>query len=165
MVSRGFKAPQEWTLPEINRGVAKIQRRISELQGLLDNNVRYDDQRASNLELEIPATIEDVFGTSSRESNECSRIRLRSRILSEGTHESAGAASVRQQSEFVRRVNDTIVKLQGIIKRLDEKREDFRKRPKCNQIYQNLDYCLADGTFLVALSYDPDAPTLRQSNI
>lgn len=162
---RPFQSPRDWTFADINRGIAKIQRRIADLQALLDNNIRHDDQTVKNLELEIRATIEDVFGKESREYDEFSSVRLRSQIISEGFYESANAAEIRKRNEFTRLVHDYVLKLQRLVKRLDEKKDDFRKCPKCSCTYQNLDYCLDDGTCLVALSYDPDSPTLLRPNV
>ncbi len=59
-----FESSQEWTLEEINRGIAKLHRRMQELQESLDNKIKYDDPTVTNLELAIPATIEDVFAAS-----------------------------------------------------------------------------------------------------
>jgi len=157
-----IQSSQGWTLEEINRGIAKLKRRIGELQVLLDTQVKYEDPLVRNAELEIPTTIEDVFGEESREYEEYSYVRLRSEILSKSAHETAPAAEQRNQSEFIHRVHEIMVRLQGLVKRLEEKKEDFKKCPKCHRTYPNFDYCLEDGTFLVSLSYDPDSPTLSQ---
>ena len=96
-MSGRLESSQERTLEEINRGIAKLHRRMQELQESLDNKIKYDDPTVTNLELAIPATIEDVFGKGSTEHKEFSYVRLRSEIISVGAHESEIAAENRKQ--------------------------------------------------------------------
>jgi hypothetical protein len=155
--------PKDWTLAAITRGIQKLQLRIRDLDELAGANVSYKDPRVDPLESEIAATIEDVFGTGSRENRENSYVR----IYHSGPTRRAAFNEPRQlieqrsQEYFSMGVDEVREKLRGLIKRLEEKMDDFRRCPKCNWTFRNEDYCTQDGSPLVALSYNPDAPTLR----
>ena len=68
---------------------------------------------------------------------------------------------IENKNEITKRVHEYTVKLQGLVKRLEEKKEDFKKCPKCNRSYSRLNYCIEDGALLVGLSYDSECPTLN----
>jgi hypothetical protein len=151
---------KEWTLAGITRGIEKLQLRLSEVEALASDKVSRKDPRVPVLESEIAATIEDVFGTGSRENKEHSYVRISHQGVS-FRNESEYESDQRFSEYFRIGIAEKVEMLRGLIKRLDEKKLDFRRCPKCNWTFRDLDYCTQDGTPLVALSYDPDAPTLR----
>lgn len=58
---------REFTPEEIQRGVAKLKRRIEEAKALAADKVRFNDQRIRNVEHAIRDTILEVFGGNSPE--------------------------------------------------------------------------------------------------
>lgn len=61
---------KRFTVIEIERGIAKLRRRIDEVQALKEKRVRYDDQAVRNAEFNIRETIREVFGDASAEYDE-----------------------------------------------------------------------------------------------
>ena len=155
--------PKEWTLAEVERGITKLRRRMSDVESLGSESIAHDDPRVGPLESEIVATIEDVFGTESREHREHRYVSISYSGPTQRAafNESAYVIQQRSQAYFQEGVKETLQMLQGLIRRLEEIKEDFRKCPKCNFTYRNLDYCTQDGTPLVSLSFDPEATTLQ----
>jgi len=134
--------PIDWTLAGINRGIEKLKLRFDEVDQLEHNQVRYDNPKKAALESEIAATIEDVFGTGSRENREHSYVRISYSGPTQRAafNESQHVIEQRSQAYFLRGIAETREMLAGLIKRLEEKRLDFRRCPKCNFTYRNLDY-------------------------
>jgi hypothetical protein len=155
--------PKEWTLTAITRGIEKLQRRLDELNQLETDQVQFDDPKKEALESEIAATIENVFGTGSREHREHEYVSISPSgpVRIARFNEPRYITEQRNQSNFLKGIAETREMLAGLLRRLEEKKLDFRRCPKCNATYRDLDYCTQDGTPLVDLSYDPDAPTLR----
>lgn len=58
---------REFTLPEIESGTRKLQRRVQEVQNLDPGSVRYDDAKIDNVEANIRETIRETFGPQSPE--------------------------------------------------------------------------------------------------
>jgi len=156
--------PKVWTLKDIDKGIEKLRRRINDVQSLLTDQVRFDDARKKSVESNIAATIEDVFGTGSREHRENSYISIsKGPHFRAGFHESQAVIDHRSQQSFVTGIPDTIAKIEGLVNRLEEKKKDFRRCPRCNLTFENISFCTMDGTPLVDLSYNPDAETLPMS--
>ncbi|HEX8845963.1 MAG TPA: hypothetical protein VF791_15030 [Pyrinomonadaceae bacterium] len=153
--------PKELTLFEIDRGIQKLQKRVSEIKAILDERVDFKDGRVDSLESEIAATIEDVFGTGSRENKEHSYFSLGPSVIQRvGFRQNPAYAHNKNQATFLEGLPRKIEILEGLIRRLEEKKEDFKKCPRCNQTWRLQNFCSNDGSPLVDLSYDPDAPTL-----
>ena len=58
---------REFTLPEVESGIKKLQRRVEEVQNLEPGSVRYDDAKIDNVEANIRETIREIFGPQSPE--------------------------------------------------------------------------------------------------
>lgn len=156
--------PKQWTPDEINRGIQKLQRRASEVKSLLESQVNYNDPRVESQGSEIVATIEDVFGTGSREHEEHSYVSLRpGSMYTTGFRQNPSIADRKNQAAFLEYLPTVIGMLEGLIRRLEEKKESFKKCPQCNRAFDNQIYCLNDGTPLVDLSYSSEAETLPMS--
>jgi uncharacterized protein (TIGR02391 family) len=110
-----------FTLQEIEQGVAKINRRISDVKRLRDDRVSHDDRRKENVEQEIDRTIMEVFGVNSPEyrSNQHHLI-WHGEMVARGFGEPSYA-----QDEFEAGIPQTITMLEGLIARLEEKRADI----------------------------------------
>jgi len=163
MVRRRTPEPQapikkEWTLAEIERGVQKLTKRIAELNELMtgDRNA----PAVAVFEAELPNTIEDIFGVGSREATSYERFRIASPMVW-NSNDPDYVIDAQFDDAFRRGVKEKAALIQGLIDRLKEIREDFRKCTKCDFTFRNLDYCTNCGVPLVSLDYDPDSPTLR----
>jgi len=155
-------APKDWTLAALNRGIEKLKLRLQDLEELASTATVHSDPRVSPLESEIAATIEDVFGEGSREATEHSYIRISKsgNVQMARFREAPQITERREREYFALGVSEVREILLGLIKRLHEKQGDFRKCPKCGWTFRNEDYCTEDGSHLMALDYNPDAPTL-----
>lgn len=118
--------PKEWTLAELGRGIEKLKRRIVDVRALESDQVSYDDGRVDAVESEIAHTIEEVFGTDSRENREHTYVRIR-----KGPHrapafrEGRAAIHAREQRAFLSGIPDTVSMLEGLIRRLEEKKDEL----------------------------------------
>jgi len=57
-----YTQKQKLTPEDIERGVAKLRRRVEEVRALAAMSVAFNDQRVTNVEANIRSTILDVFG-------------------------------------------------------------------------------------------------------
>ncbi len=168
MVTRSRKPPppppqKEWTLAAVDRGIAKLKRRIADVEALGAEDTTNSDPRVAPLESEIRANIEDVFGTGSRQHTENNHFTLSSTSAYQRAGFNTPDYVIEQQrkARFKEGNRQAIARLGGLVKQLQEIREDFTRCPKCNLTFRLQDYCLNDGTPLVHLDWDPEAPTLR----
>ncbi|MES2663713.1 MAG: hypothetical protein V4629_10480 [Pseudomonadota bacterium] len=58
---------KKFTLFEIDQGIAKLKRRIDEVQGLVTANVPFGDARANTARSNIRESIREIFGSNSPE--------------------------------------------------------------------------------------------------
>lgn len=156
----GTQAPvkKEWTLAEIERGVQKLRKRLTELNELVTGD--RDAPAVAVFEAELPNTIEDIFGVGSREANAYDGFRIVAAMVW-NSNDPEYVIDAQFAEAFRRGVKENAALIQGLIDRLKEIREDFRRCTKCNWTFRNLDYCTQCGVPLVSLDYEPDAPTLR----
>lgn len=136
--------PKQWSAPEdIDRAVAKLQRRISELEALdiqaaVLQDTGMDDVAVSN----VRETIRDVFGHDSPEFNEHQCIQL----WAGGMFFDMSDADIIAGTERGRK--QVIGMLNGLIVRLSEKREELvssgAPQPKAFLDYLNLHPRIAD---------------------
>lgn len=118
--------PKQWTLVQISRDIQKLNRRIEEVEALETNQIHHDDPQVGALKSGIAATIEDIFGTGSREHIENSSVEIW-----KGPHrrtsfaDSSQTIRLRNEAGFRAGIPDLIRKLQGLVLRLEEKKEDL----------------------------------------
>ncbi len=108
---------KEFTNEEIDRGMAKIQRRIQEVKEL--EGLQYNDQRVYNVQDNIKETVREVFGATSPEFDRHGYHRI-----SYGS-EYVGMSEEDSQDNFKQGIPRTVTTLEGLIARLEEKREDL----------------------------------------
>ncbi len=109
------------TLEEIEHGIRKLKRRIEEVKGLNPQTVSHDDARVSAASRNINADLIDIFGGNSPE------------YRAHGNHDVSHTPGVifggMDDGEFQRSFAEgwprTIGMLEGLIRRLEEKRGDL----------------------------------------
>jgi uncharacterized protein (TIGR02391 family) len=119
---------------EIDIGITKLQRRIKELESLLQDNVQFDDQQVDTVKHNIIDTIRDVFGQQSSEYDKNKYHKIR-----HGSSNVGDSWPVRHQ-KFIAGVPQSISMINGLIQRLEEKREDHGLDPKAkaSQVFYGL---------------------------
>jgi predicted nucleotide-binding protein len=104
---------------EIDRAITKLRRRIEETNKLDPSQVHYKDTKVDNVESNIRETIREVFGPHSREfTTHCDH-----RIW-HGGYRATDSDNQRQQ-KFAGGIPQTVTMLEGLISRLEERREDL----------------------------------------
>lgn len=107
------------SLDEIEKAVTKLRRRVSDVSGLKSNGTRHDAPEVEGAFSNINETILDVFGQNSPEYRDCRANRMR--FLPSHTDTSEQEL----QQVFDDGIPHTLVMLEGLIKRLEEKQLDF----------------------------------------
>ena len=114
------------SLEEVDRGLAKLKKRIEEVRAL--QGVQYPDQKISNVESNIQNTILEIFGSDSLEYKE-----NQYHEIFDGSHYMQmwdSGPDPQAQSNFEAGITKSITTLEGLIARLEEKREDFVASPE-----------------------------------
>ncbi len=103
-------------IEKIEKGITKLKRRVNELEQLRANHARHDDPAVEVVEAAIPNTILEVFGSSSPEYKQYQNHEIR-----------YGAFNIDedQQPKFVKGIEHSIAAMNGLISRLEEKKEDL----------------------------------------
>lgn len=110
---------KQFTRGEIDRAIAKLRRRVDDVTALDPRQVRYDDAKIDNVERNIRETVREIFGTNSPEFNDHGDHRIWHggyNYLDEDPQ---------KQEKFAAGIPQTVTVLEGLISRLDEKREDL----------------------------------------
>jgi predicted nucleotide-binding protein len=126
---RGATSPPQievkrFTVADIDKGIAKLRRRIDEVSGLQEG-VKHDDARVRNAETNIRETIRDVFGGASPEFHDHENDTI---WRSDGGFSMYDAPGDYQR-RFLLGAVDTKVMLEGLVARLEEKRSDLALEP------------------------------------
>ena len=110
--------PRDFTLEEADSAIRKLRRRIQEVDDLREG-LGYADQAKTTAESNIRETIREVFGVRSPEFEEHEHHRIW-----HGGYNTGDTAGV-LQAKFTAGIPQTIQMLEGLIARLEEKREDL----------------------------------------
>lgn len=128
MVRKSTPQPEiivkQFTVHEIDAGIRKLRRRIEEVNGLATDEIRYDDARVKTAEANIREAVRDVFGPQSPEFYDHQYYD----IWHGGFNMYDNEANM--QNKFLSGVEQTVVMLEGLIARLEEKREDLSDTPQ-----------------------------------
>ncbi|MDO8527870.1 MAG: TIGR02391 family protein [Deltaproteobacteria bacterium] len=116
---------------EIETGIAKLKRRIEEVQELNSQQIRFDDQKINNVKSNVRETIREVFGQNSPEFHE-----HRYHNIWSGGH-AVGMSDHEYQHNFSAGIPKTVSMLEGLIQRLEEKKLDL---PNASQLIQSYDF-------------------------
>lgn len=117
--------PEErvFSLEDIDRGIAKLTRRADELRALQGSSVLRDDPRVEQLKIAIRDAIRDVFGPTSPEFIRNQYFAIWHGSIGIGMH----PAEI--QARFQAGIPHAIAILDGLILRLEEKRQDLAGNP------------------------------------
>jgi uncharacterized protein (TIGR02391 family) len=123
MAKKGYNRPpieiRSFTVEEIEFGIRKLARRKAEVEGLNPSDVRHGDPQIRNIESNIRNTVREVFGENSPEFHEHGHLTIwRGGVAFNETEHVL-------QRKFAEGIPQTVVILDGLIARLEEKREDL----------------------------------------
>lgn len=111
---------RQFTRGDIDRAIAKLRRRIEDTTSLDPREVRFDDAKIDNVEGSIRETVREIFGSNSPEFTDHGHHRIwhggYNYLDSEG----------QRQAKFAAGIPQTVTMLEGLISRLEEKREDLQ---------------------------------------
>ena len=111
---------RHFTRADIDRAIAKLRRRIEETTNLDPRQVRFDDAKIDNVARNIRETVREIFGSNSPELNDYGHHRIwhggYNYLDSEG----------QRQDKFAAGIPQTVTMLEGLISRLEEKREELQ---------------------------------------
>jgi uncharacterized protein (TIGR02391 family) len=126
---------REFTEDEISLGEQKLWRRIAEVKALKEKGVRFDDQAVKTAEFNIQETIREVFGEDSAEYD-----RHRHHDIWQGPIY-MGMQEYQIQQQFEAGILQTVAMLEGLVRRLQEKRLEIfqRARPRAPVALRDLD--------------------------
>lgn len=116
--------PKQFSLDEINRGIAKLKRRLEEIKKLDPANTQYDDPAVDTTESNIRASILEIFGENSQE------------YRNHGYHSidygppRIGMSDAENQQNFAAGWPRSIALLEGLVARLEEKCLDLETTEK-----------------------------------
>jgi predicted nucleotide-binding protein len=105
------------TPQEIDVGIAKLRRRIDEIEKLRSDGAHHDDGRKETAESNVRNTIREIFGERSPQFRENEHFEIHKGIPV------AGANFVQHQSWFLNGIPPAITFLQGLISHLEEQKE------------------------------------------
>lgn len=110
---------KEFSLEEIERGIRKIRSRISDIVKLKEDQVPWADGRKHAVETHVRETVREIYGSRSPESHDFEYFSI-------DTGSFIGGSDHEYQRIFVNEgIPYSISLLEGLISRLEEKREDL----------------------------------------
>lgn len=126
---------KDFTLEEIDLGIKKLERRIVDVQGLIEKDAYFDDEVVNSVELSIRSTIREIFGAQSAEFDAYKHYRIR-----HGTY-NVGSDSAERQLQFAAGIPQTIAMLEGLISSLSEKMSDLlaSQKSRTRALFQGME--------------------------
>lgn len=112
---------------EIDRGIAKVRRRIEDVKGLAPSTHRFDGQEKKNVQDSISKTILAVFGNRSPEYIANKHFSIR-----RGPKRWKASVDERQRG-FAEGIPEAITMLEGLIRHLEEEKADFNSPQPVSQ--------------------------------
>ena len=121
---------RELSREAIDRGIERIRRRIAEIMKLKDDRVSWDDGRKNAVEVSVRETVRDIFGSQSPEFHDFEYFSINSGNFIGGSEYEYNQIFVNEGIPY------SIALLDGLISRLEEKREDLQDLAKNNTANQ-----------------------------
>jgi predicted nucleotide-binding protein len=110
---------RDFDLPAIELGIKKLNRRIEQVRSLDPQSIGFDDQQVEAAERDIGTTVLEIFGQRSPEYREHQYHRIWHGDFNLVDDDYA------RQVKFADGIPQTIKMLEGLIARLEEKKEDL----------------------------------------
>lgn len=110
---------RQFDLPAIELGIRKLNRRIEQVRALEPNKIMFDDQQVDSTERDIGVTVLEIFGPQSVEYDMARYYKIWYGDYNTGDDEGS------RQQKFAAGIPQAIKMLEGLIARLEEKREDI----------------------------------------
>lgn len=109
----------KFSIAEIELGIKKLRRRVEEVKNLEKEAIRHDDPKKQLVQSNIHETILEIFGENSPEfqENQFYRIQHGSTSMKDTDYD--------DHRKFEAGIPHTITMLEGLISRLEEKKEDL----------------------------------------
>lgn len=114
-------APRDFTLADLEKGITKLNRRIGDLRGASD--APYDAGKKDALESDVSSAIAEVFGPTSQEAGDFEHFELWGGPLK------MGMTDAERTRGMQRGIAETITRLEGLVRRLEEKKADIQGTP------------------------------------
>ena len=126
---------KNFTIAQINQGIARLNKRIYELHELLEKEIPWNSQDAINVSRSIVRTIKEVFGRDSDEYKDNSYFTLRDSNIPPFNEEE-------QQKSYLKNICDADGLLKGLRKLLSEEMEFIEQDPteKIRATFDALDF-------------------------
>ncbi|OGQ05590.1 MAG: TIGR02391 family protein [Deltaproteobacteria bacterium RIFCSPLOWO2_01_44_7] len=109
---------KKFKLEEIDPAIKKLKRRIDEVRALNPQFISHDDASVETAEKNIRESIREIFGQNSPEFDDYKYYQI-------WQGPPAGVGSEEAQSYFAKGIPQTIKMLEGLIRWLEEKREEL----------------------------------------
>jgi len=107
------------SVEEIDQGIAKLKRRITDVRSLDAHSIRWDGQQPRNVEENIHSVLLEVFGANSPEYNANGNYRFVSLFAA------GNLGDDYCQEEFAKNIPQAAAMLENLVTRLEEKRADL----------------------------------------
>lgn len=148
---------RKFSLREIEGCINKLRRRIEEVESLESGSTRYNNAKVSSIESNIRSTILEIFGENSPEYREHRYHQIwHGPILINDT-------DYDRQEKFEAGIPQTITMLEGLVSRLEEKREDVIEEEVLSPIPEESPLISSRKVFIVHGHDEPN--TLRLEKI
>ncbi len=108
-----------FTMSEIDIGIRKLRRRIEKINSLSTSNVAYNDAQVKTAETGLRETVREIYGQNSPEFKDHQLHRIW-----HGGYNSMDIPAIKQ-SKFEKGIEQTIILIEGLVGRLEEKRDDI----------------------------------------
>jgi hypothetical protein len=115
-------------IQEIERGITKLKRRVNDLEQLKADNARHDDPAVEVVETNISNTVLEIFGKESKEYEQYQNHEIwHGDLTFYDTDED-------RQSGFTKGIEHSLAAMNGLISRLEEKKEDLSLPVQSTQV-------------------------------
>jgi hypothetical protein len=110
---------------EIDAAIAKLQRRVADVEQFRAGGVTHNDPRVRNVQDAISDAILEIFGKDSEQFRRHGYFKIDNGPQYVSTDFGGGAVDLGRQIQFLQHIPDAITRLEGLIQGLQEKLADL----------------------------------------
>lgn len=115
---------------EVDAAIAKLRRRVADINAIRDEQVPYNEARVDNVEHAIRDAIREVFGKDSPEFNRHAYFQIDDGPKSiRFSYGGRGPDHLGNQRKFAERIPGALVRIEGLIQSLEERKVDLATPP------------------------------------